>query len=157
MESITTTEEVNITTTTTTPPIDWSAVELLYQAKHYEVPSMEWWLALAKCESNLNWKDRGRFAGGLGIMTHGSFRDKDMGTWERWGGEQFAPSPDKATWIEQIVVANRIAVVGWSTTVTRSAEDAESMGVPITYVWEKHGTGFDGWGCTASVGQPTLK
>ena len=73
-----------------------------------------------------------------------------MGTWERWGGEEFAPSPDKATKAEQIIVANRVSVEGWKTTVTRDADKAKRMGVPQVYVWDKEPVGFGGWGCYKS-------
>ncbi len=111
---------------------------------------IEFWEKLAVCETNSNWQDTGTYAGGLGIYTKGEFPDSDMGTWERWGGEEFAPSPDKATKEQQIIVANRISVEGWKTTVTRDADKAKRMGVPQVYVWDKEPTGFGGWGCYKS-------
>ena len=102
------------------------------------------------CETRSNWQDTGQWAGGLGIYTKGKFGDRDMGTWERWGGEEFAPSPDKATKAEQIIVANRVSVEGWKTTVTRDADKARRMGVPQVYVWDKEPVGFGGWGCYKS-------
>jgi hypothetical protein len=73
-----------------------------------------------------------------------------MGTWERYGGEEFAPSPNKATKEQQIIIANRISVEGWKTTVTRDADKAERMGVPQVYEWHQKPVGFTGWGCYKS-------
>lgn len=78
----------------------------------------KYWDQVAACEagqpqSQVNWRKDGMLAGGLIIMTNGKQGDADQGTWEIYGGEQFAPSPDKATKFEQIIVANRIAVLGW--------------------------------------------
>lgn len=87
----------------------------------------EYWDLVAVCESsvdgvNPNWRDRGNWAGGLGIA---------RGTWNRWGGRQFAPTPDKATREQQIEVANRISVLGF---VYKNGY----------YKWP---VGFYGWGC----------
>ena len=112
--------------------------------------TLQFWEELARCETQSNWQDTGQYAGGLGIYTKGKFPDSNMGTWERWGGEEFAPSPDKATKEQQIIVANRISVEGWKTTVTRDADKARRMGVPQVYVWDKEPTGFGGWGCYKS-------
>jgi hypothetical protein len=107
---------------------------------------VEYWYAVAQCETQTDWKNTGRFAGGLGIYTNNRFPSSDMGTWERWGGEEFAKSPDKATMTQQIVIANRIAVFGWSKFVVR-ADGGKRHGVPPTYTWSKNGVGYNGWGC----------
>ena len=112
--------------------------------------TIEFWDKLAVCETNSNWQDTGQFAGGLGIYTKGNFRDSVMGTWEHFGGEEFAPSPDKATKEQQIIVANRISVDGYKTTITRDADKAKRMGVPQVYEWDKKPVGFGGWGCYKS-------
>ena len=112
--------------------------------------TMEFWDKLAVCETNSNWQDTGQYAGGLGIYTKGKFRDSVMGTWEHFGGEEFAPSPDKATKEQQIIVANRISVYGYKTTITRDADKAKRMGVPQVYEWNQEPVGFDGWGCYKS-------
>jgi hypothetical protein len=119
------------------------------------IPTVEYWDKVAVCESssdgnNANWKNGGTYAGGLGIYTKGTFGDSDMGTWERWGGEEFAPSPDKATKAEQIKVANRIAVLGWKTTIYRDPEVAKIKGIPAVYQYHKKPIGFSGWGCVKS-------
>lgn len=93
------------------------------------IASVEWWERLAWCETASNWRDRGKWSGGLGIYTQ---------TWEYWGGEEFAPVAWKATKDEQIVVANRIASQGW-------VREDGSMKDPI---------GYSGWGarrCAGSV------
>lgn len=111
---------------------------------------LEFWERLAVCETNSNWQDKGKHAGGLGIYTRGKFPRPDMGTWERYGGEEFASSPGKATKEQQIIIANRISVEGWKTTVTRDADKARRMGVPQVYEWYQKPVGFTGWGCYKS-------
>ena len=110
------------------------------------LPTEEFWDKLAWCETHQNWQDGGQWAGGLGIYTRSEFPKSDMGTWERWGGEEFAPSPDKATREQQIIIANRVAVLGWSKEMTRAPEDAARMGVPINWTWDRPPSGFGGWG-----------
>jgi hypothetical protein len=116
-------------------------------------PDYEYWDRVAYCETrnsanpNGNWQNGGRFAGGLGIMTDGKFGTRQKGTWERWGGEEFASRPDKASKFEQIIVANRIGLYGWSTWVSRDPVWAKDKGVPATYFYDKHPVGFTGWGC----------
>ena len=112
--------------------------------------TLEFWNKLAVCETNSNWQDGGTYAGGLGIYTKSRFPKSDMGTWERYGGEEFASSPDKATKEQQIIVANRISVFGWKTTVTRDPDKARRMGVPQVYEWNQKPVGFTGWGCYKS-------
>lgn len=101
----------------------------------------DFWKRLAVCETNSNWKNGGQWAGGLGIY---------QGTWENWGGTEFAPSPDKATKAEQIIVAHRISTQGYKTIRHRDPEWAKRNGVPVSYVWEKPAVGFGGWGCYKS-------
>lgn len=87
----------------------------------------EFWDLVAVCESSIDgstarWDDGGFYAGGLGIA---------KSTWKGFGGYQFASSPGKATIEEQIVVANRISVLGY---VYQSG-------------YYKQPVGFFGWGC----------
>lgn len=129
--------------------------ELQEQLRDPKVPAVAYWDAVAVCESSLNgrtarWDDGGQWAGGLGIYTKGEFGDPDMGTWERWGGEDFAPSPGEANRLQQIVVANRIASKGWSTVVRRDPDWAKRKGVPVIYEWHKGPAGYQGWGCIAN-------
>lgn len=130
-------------------------LELQLQMRNRKVPPIAYWERVAECETRSNWEDGGKWGGGLGIFTRGKFRDADMGTWERFGGEQFAPHPSGATKTEQIIVANRIAVLGYSTLVVRDPEVAKIKGVPPTYVWDKKPVGFTGWGCIRNtIGSP---
>jgi len=108
------------------------------------------WDELAQCETAQDWQNGGRYAGGLGIMNSSSFPKSSMGTWERFGGEEFAPSPDKATRDEQILVANRISVGGYQKWVDRDPDWARRQGVPARYLWDQKPVGFTGWGCYKS-------
>lgn len=111
---------------------------------------MAYWDAVAQCETRQDWQNKGRFAGGLGIMNQGT-RD---GTWERWGGEQFAPSPDKATRVEQLVIANRVALFGWQTKDSYRTYADKLAKRPMF----KHPVGYFGWGCIKhNVGNPCGK
>lgn len=113
-------------------------------------PTKKFWNRVAQCETGNNWSNGGKWAGGLGIYTLGEFGSAQMGTWEHFGGEEFAPSPDRATREEQIVVANRIAVYGYTTIVHRDPAWAARKGVPVTYVYNKKPSGLGGWGCYKS-------
>lgn len=117
-----------------------------YKAK----PTDKFWDKVAQCETGGNWQNGGTWAGGLGIYTTGEFGSMPMGTWEHFGGEEFAPSPDKATREQQIIVANRIAVYGYTVVVHRDPAWAARKGVPVTYVYEKKPSGLNGWGCYKS-------
>ena len=99
-----------------------------------------YWEKIAWCETHTNWQDGGRYAGGLGIMTSSTYGKRDMGTWERWGGEEFAESPDKATREEQIIVANRVSTQGWY-------QPDGNYKPPV---------GFNGWGCAKRYSEPQL-
>ena len=101
----------------------------------------KFWEELAVCETNSNWQDGGKYAGGLGIY---------QGTWENWGGDEFASTPPKATKAEQIIVANRVSTQGYKTIRHRDPKWAKIHGVPNSYVWEKDPVGFGGWGCYKS-------
>ncbi len=110
----------------------------------------EFWDKLAQCETAQDWRNTGQWAGGLGIYTKSKFPKGDMGTWERYGGEQFASSPDKATREQQIIVANRISVEGYKQVVHRDPDWARRQGVPATYLWDQKPVGLGGWGCYKS-------
>lgn len=132
---------------------DKATLELMWQLSH-GAPPVAYWEAVAQCETGNDWRNTGRFAGGLGIMNKGTFHSEQRGTWERWGGEQFAPSPDKATKLEQIVVANRIAVFGFQTWKSIDPKVAKRKGIPSRLWYDKEPTSFDGWGCIN--GNPNL-
>ncbi len=113
----TTTTTTTVTTTIPEPsawPFEWLAT--------LELPTDSYWNKVAQCETASNWRNGGQWAGGLGIY---------LATWRGFGGEEFAPTPDRATRAEQVVVANRIALRGY-----QNASGATQQPV-----------GFNGWGC----------
>lgn len=121
-------------------------IELLWQVQH-GAPPIRYWEAVAVCETNTDWRNPGTYGGGLGIYNIGTFHSDVRGTWERWGGEQFAPTPQQAGKTEQIVVANRIAMFGFRTWKRLDPQYAKSKGVPAVFWYDKSPTGFMGWGC----------
>jgi hypothetical protein len=76
------------------------------------------WDRMAQCETGGNWSMVGsRYSGGLGFYN---------GTWDSFGGREFAARAGRATREQQIIVANRVA----------------------------NGVGLSGWGCLSHVGRP---
>jgi len=76
------------------------------------------WDRMAQCETGGNWSMVGsRYSGGLGFYN---------GTWDSFGGREFAARAGQATREQQIIVANRVA----------------------------NGVGLSGWGCLSHVGRP---
>ncbi|KNA92767.1 MULTISPECIES: resuscitation-promoting factor [Gordonia] len=72
-----------------------------------DVPSGSVWDRLAQCESTGNWaiNNGNGFFGGIQF---------DQNTWDRWGGQEYAPRADLATREEQIAVASKTqAAQGW--------------------------------------------
>lgn len=119
LSDIITTTTTTTTVTTTIPepnswPVEWLAT--------LETPTDSYWDKVAQCETASDWSDGGEWAGGLGIY---------IPTWRGFGGEEFAPTPDRATRAEQVVVANRIALHGYQ----NASGDVQQ---PV---------GFNGWGC----------
>lgn len=117
------------------------------------LPLTSYWEKIAQCETESDWQHKGGngaghyYEGGLGIYDE---------TWLAWGGGQFAKHAYEATKEQQIIVANRIAVLGFSETRTRNPDWAKKHGVPTEYLWEKSPAGFDGWGCNRRSGAPDL-
>lgn len=101
-----------------------------------------YWDRMAKCETGGNWKDKGKWSGGLGIYTQ---------TWRGFGGTEFASKPEKATKEEQIIVANRISTQGYQTKEYRTLEDKIN-----NKPYFREPVGFGGWGCMKHVGKPLL-
>ncbi len=114
-------------TTLPTNPTRWKTVTFKMG------PSIKYWSKVAQCETGQNWQDGGNWGGGLGIAES---------TWQGYGGKQFASHPSKATVLEQIVVANRIAVFGFQTNEYLTLEDRLN-GKPFF----RPAVGFNGWGC----------
>lgn len=138
---------------------DRAHAELAEQDRKAKIPTIQYWDKVARCESQSNWKDKGTWAGGLGIYTKGRFTPKSLrhgaGTWEYFGGEEYAPSPDKATKVQQIVIANRIALFGHTYTFTLPAG---LNGRLMTFKYNKKPVGFGGWGCISNtIGKPRKK
>lgn len=103
------------------------------QFAHLKPAPDKYWDKVAQCETQSNWKDKGKFAGGLGIATT---------TWQNYGGRQFASSPDRATREEQIIVANRVSMFGFQTKrVFLNLDD-----IPHKPFFRPP-AGFKGWGC----------
>lgn len=79
---------------------------------HRQLPSIDFWLAVAQCETRQHW-DRGinwrttPVSGGLGIANT---------TWRGYGGLRFATKAAKASMWAQIYVANNIGFLGAQTT-----------------------------------------
>jgi hypothetical protein len=96
-------------------------------------PSIKYWKKVAQCETAQDWKNGGNWGGGLGIA---------RSTWQGYGGHQFASHPSKATVLQQIVVANRIAVFGYQTNEFLTTEDRLA-----NKPFYRSAVGFNGWGC----------
>jgi hypothetical protein len=96
-------------------------------------PSIKYWKKVAQCETGQDWQDGGNWGGGLGIATS---------TWKAYGGKQFASHPSKATVLQQIVVANRIAIFGWQTNEFITLDDRLNG-----KTFFRPAVGFYGWGC----------
>lgn len=113
--------------------------ELAEQLRHPRVMPVPYWTDhVAVCESSVDgrtarWNDGGYYSGGLGIA---------LSTWRGYGGRQFAPTPGKATVEQQIVIANRISVLGFQTRHT-----FRDLGQPPLF---RPAVGFNGWGCIAN-------
>jgi hypothetical protein len=102
-----------------------------------------YWHDVAICETSTaktrengtgNWQDRGSFSGGLGIY---------VGTWRAYGGREFAPKPAQATIEQQMIVANRIAVLGFQTKHEYRTLEDKLNNKPFF----RPAVGFNGWGC----------
>lgn len=111
----------------------------------------KYWDQIAACEAGrkidqVNWRESGIYAGGLSIQHNGKFGEPNMGVWEQYGGEQFADSPDKANRLEQIIVANRIAVTGFKKITVQKMV----TGQVEKSTYHKHPVGFDAWSCVST-------
>ena len=77
-----------------------------------------YWDRIAQCETGGNWSMVGsRYSGGVGFYN---------GTWDSFGGREFAARAGQASRAQQIIVANRVA----------------------------REVGLTGWGCLRTVGRP---
>ena len=97
------------------------------------MPPAYWW-DVAQCETRRNWQDGGKWGGGLGIATT---------TWRNYGGREFARHPARATIAQQMIVANRVAVLGYQTKNTYMTLEDRVNKKPFF----RPRAGFFGWGC----------
>jgi len=102
-----------------------------------------YWHRMAQCETGGDWKDKGKWSGGLGIYTQ---------TWINFGGLEFAKKPELATVEEQITVANRISTQGYQTKNEFITLKDKLTKKPFF----RDAVGFGGWGCKKNVGNPVL-
>lgn len=118
-------------------------MELQTQMKTKGTMPPAYWHDVAICETSTaktrsmgtgNWQDRGAFSGGLGIY---------IKTWIGYGGREFASRPSRATIEEQMIVANRIAVLGYQTKDEFLTLDDRLNNRPFF----RPASGFMGWGC----------
>ncbi|WP_235457170.1 resuscitation-promoting factor [Williamsia sp. Leaf354] len=80
------------------------------------VPNGSVWDQLVQCESTGNWaiNTGNGFYGGVQF---------DQNTWDRWGGQEYAPRADLATREEQIAIAEKtLAAQGWGAWPSCSAK-----------------------------------
>lgn len=103
-----------------------AAPQATASARPAGVPDDSYWDRMARCETAGNWSHYpdGQWSGGLGIYA---------GTWDAWGGGEFASNAGYATRDQQIIVANRIATQGYGNVK------------PV---------GYSGWGCVKTIGYP---
>lgn len=115
------------TTTTTVVAVRKMAVMdvhermLHQQLRTRKAASVEFWEAVSWCEVNHDWTDRGYYSGGLGMA---------QSVWTNFGGKQFAPRPYLATKTQQIIVANRVAFLGFQTRNTFMTLDDKENNKP---------------------------
>jgi hypothetical protein len=113
--------ETGVVSTASIAPVSPASTmhpELIEQLRTRKVGSVKFWEAVSWCETNHKWNDGGYFSGGLGMA---------QSVWVNYGGKQFAPRPSKATKEEQIIVANRMAFLGFQTkNVFRTLDDKEN-------------------------------
>jgi hypothetical protein len=93
------------------------------------VPDDSYWDRMAYCETAGNWGMTGSsYSGGVGFYN---------GTWDAWGGREFASLAGHATREQQIIVANRVATQGY--------QGPRGYVAPV---------GYSGWGCVKKIGYP---
>jgi len=115
-------------TTLSSTPTKWKSI-------YYKMgPSIKYWKKVAQCETRGNWQNGGNWAGGLGIA---------RSAWSAYGGKEFASRPDKATMLEQIIVANRISTFGYQTKDEFMTIEDRTNNKPFF----RPAVGFNGWGC----------
>ena len=94
---------------------------LVEQLRTHRAGSVKFWEAVSWCETNHKWNDSGYYSGGLG-MAHS--------VWLNYGGKEFSSRPSKATKEEQIIVANRVAFLGFQTRHTYATLEDQQNNKP---------------------------
>jgi hypothetical protein len=85
-------------------------VMLNVQLATRKVGSVNFWEAVAWCETHHGWNtNKGYYSGGLGMA---------QSVWHNFGGKEFARKPFHATKVQQIIIANRVAFLGYQTRAT---------------------------------------
>ena len=133
-------ENINVSTTSSPSRVNKKEVQTR-NSRGWDVswlatlqrPDNSYWDKVAQCETRSDWQDRGHHAGGLGIA---------LPTWRGFGGQEFAPKQWLATRLEQIVVANRIALHGYQTKEFLTFDDKLA-----NRPFFRPPSGFMGWGC----------
>lgn len=99
-------------TTLVRPPVN-----PLAEFANVPIPSLAWVIAKARCETGLDWRNKGVYGGAWGFMHRGYGTDAsglpNESSWGRWGGFLYAKHPSKATPTEQVIVYLRINWGGW--------------------------------------------
>lgn len=120
LEATTTTTHVSTVTETVVSNEIPDAYDLMFaeQLRTRKAAKAPFWEAIAWCETHRDWDNGGYYAGGLGMA---------QSVWRNYGGWQFAKSPSKATKVQQMIVANRVAFLGFQTkSVFRTLEDKQN-------------------------------
>lgn len=123
--------------------INKSAVSVIFSENGKARALDVYWHRMAQCETGGNWKDKGKWSGGLGIYTQ---------TWIGYGGREFASRPELASIDEQIIIANRISTQGYQTKNEFLTLEDRQNNKP----YFRPPVGFGGWGCKKHVGNPSL-
>ena len=99
--------------------MDWEAlydIALMTEFYGLHTPSDEWMLRVAQCETGIdpahigNTQQGHTYRGAFGFYTQEGGRG---GTWDQWGGWEFAPYANEATLREQIVIFLRVHLTGF--------------------------------------------
>ena len=101
------------------PLIPWEALyraALLHEFDQVRIPTWRYIQLVAQCETgqdpaHIGNTDAGHtYRGAFGFYTQQGGRG---GTWDQWGGWEFAPYANEATYWEQVVVFLRVHITGF--------------------------------------------
>ena len=112
-----TTDEPKTAIVNVPPAVKKVAPNPLAEFRNVPIPSVKWVIAKGQCETGLDWRNGGTYAGAWGFMHRGYETDAsglpNNSSWGRWGGFEFARHPSRATPTEQVIVYLRINFGGW--------------------------------------------